>query len=69
MPRLYYLSKDLNRYTGDLDGSICLVGYTANTWLSKERGRLLSFNVQWVAVLADSEDVEENGENEDEESN
>jgi hypothetical protein len=51
MNQLQLLDTTLNPWTDDLSGSICLVGYTANTWVGKELSMQLSLNVQWVVVL------------------
>jgi hypothetical protein len=40
----------LSAWEGSLVGCICLVGYTANTWMSTER-KQLSLNIQWVVVM------------------
>lgn len=64
--RLSFLEEDFDQYTGELDNSICLVGYTANTWVSKENERIISFNLHWLAVLADDENVDGEKESDDE---
>jgi hypothetical protein len=46
------LGEVLQPYTGELTDTVCLVGYTANTW-SKDSRKNLSLNVQWVVVLAE----------------
>lgn len=53
MDRLDILDKKLPLFHGNLSGSICLVGYTANTWASqKSPFPQLSCNIQFVVVLA-----------------
>jgi hypothetical protein len=51
--RLHHLASDLEVWEGDLVGTICLVGYTANSWIPKDvSSKQLSLNIQWVIVLA-----------------
>jgi hypothetical protein len=52
MNQLQFLGTTLKPWTADLAGTICLVGYTANTWTGKEFSMQLSLNVQWVVVIA-----------------
>jgi hypothetical protein len=52
MNQLHLLDTTMELWTGDLAGTISLVGYTANTWVGKELSTQLSLNVQWVVVLA-----------------
>jgi hypothetical protein len=50
---LQNISSDLKSWEGDLVGKICLVGYTANSWIPKDAtAKQLSLNIQWVVVLA-----------------
>lgn len=51
--RLHHLSSDLKLWEDDLVGKMCLVGYTANSWIPKDNlTKQLSLNIQWVIVLA-----------------
>jgi len=52
MRQLQSIHRSLKPWTRDLSGCICLVGYTANTWIGKAAVKQLSLNVQWVVVLA-----------------
>jgi hypothetical protein len=42
----------LKPWDEDIAGRLCLVGYTANTWMDKQDKKHLSLNIQWVVVLA-----------------
>ena len=55
MQQLHILNRSLNAWNNDLSDSICLVGYTVNTWM-KDSVKQLSLNVQWVVVLASNVD-------------
>jgi len=55
MRQLHILNHSLNAWNKDLSDLICLVGYTANTWM-KDGVKQLSLNVQWVVVLASNVD-------------
>jgi hypothetical protein len=52
MTDLADLSSKLQPWTGELVGTICLTGYTANTWMGKDSRKNLSLNIQWIIVLA-----------------
>ena len=52
MSDLHCLGQVLGLWDGELAGCLCLVGYTANTWVSKEdTQKHLSLNIQWAVVL------------------
>jgi hypothetical protein len=54
--RLDHLPSDLKLWEDDLVGKICLVGYTANSWIPKDNvTKQLSLNIQWAVVLAKEE--------------
>jgi hypothetical protein len=42
----------LRRWEDDITGQLCLVGYTANTWMDKQENKHLSLNIHWAVVLA-----------------
>jgi hypothetical protein len=53
MTELHLLHLKLHVWEGDITGCLCLVGYTANTWMARDSNvKQLSLNIQWVVVLA-----------------
>jgi hypothetical protein len=56
MMRLHHLEKVLELYEKEVSG-LCLVGYSANTWV-KDGDKNLSLNIQWVVQLASAEEEE-----------
>jgi hypothetical protein len=53
MERFDLLRNMLMQFEGDLLGTVCLVGFTANTWTSTNYPlHQLSCNIQWAIVLA-----------------
>jgi hypothetical protein len=52
MTQLQNLQQDLKPFRRDPVSCLCLVGYTANTWTGKDYLKQLSFNIQWLVVLA-----------------
>ena len=52
MTHLHNLRRNLTPFHRDPAGCLCLVGYTANTWMGKDYVKQLSFNIQWLVVLA-----------------